>query len=675
MSPSTGIYGIGRADLLMFRSIRTKMIAIVSILFIIGMSVMTYVSSKQVENKTEKELIHQSETLVREMSKGITDFLDLHEYGLAQLVNSPNLTGFTDDADGLNSLQREFTSILDIYESVPLLYFATPDGNMRIVPHADLGDDYDPTTFEWYQDSVNRPNEIQWTEPHIDRATGAYTISLIKAVQKNGEVIGVVGMDVSMEAFATAIAETELGFEGYPVLLDAGGTAMVHPSLENELLIDLPHIAQMYESGKENGVVQYREDGKDQINVYDTIPSQNWKILASSDKTSINEVASSLKYSMIVIAGIVLIVVIGILYIVVSRMLKPIIELRELFQQVTDGDLTVQADRRSNDEIGDLTTYFNDMIMKTNRIISLIHQSSDDVRLNSENLSAVAEETNASSYEVANAVNEIAHGASRSAEDAEIVTERSHEQDTQINALTEVAEEMMEIAHETMAMNNEGQQQMGEMKQSFQTSGEDLESMSAVLDTLQEKVGAIGQVMETITEISAQTNLLALNASIEAARAGEHGKGFAVVAEEVRKLAEQSARSTEEVQQTVLELQEGANQVLEQAQSTHSNFNHQGTVVETTEKTFNNISSKMMELEKFINNSYEEIQKVILHNEKVAETIETMTATAEETAAACEEVSASTDEQQKAIQSVSESAEQLTKLSEELTSTVEQFKF
>ena len=156
---------------------------------------------------------------------------------------------------------------------------------------------------------------------------------------------------------------------------------------------------------------------------------------------------------------------------------------------------------------------------------------------------------------------------------------------------------------------------------------------------------------------------LHLTQVLKAARAGEHGRGFAVVAEEVRKLAELSSQSTEEVKITVQELLSGAQQVTKQMLETRGNFVQQETVVQDTEASFAEISLLMADMQASIDSVYIEVQKIEEHKKEVASTIQTMAATSEETAAACEEVSASTDEQLRAIQSVAEYAEQLTELS------------
>ena len=279
----------------------------------------------------------------------------------------------------------------------------------------------------------------------------------------------------------------------------------------------------------------------------------------------------------------------------------------------------------------------------------------------------------ASSSEVAHAVNEIAEGAAKSAEDAETVSERADELGRQINGITERAESMTEIAERTGTMNTNGQTQMAQLQKTFQSSGMNLQSMNEAIFTLSEKVKEIGGVLDTFTDISSQTNLLALNASIEAARAGEHGKGFAVVAEEVRKLAEQSAQATKDVQTTVQQLQDESHLVTQQMEETITTFYTQGMVVKDTETTFGQLSTLMEDMQASINSISTEIQTVSEHKDDVASTIQTMAETSQETAAACEEVSASTEEQLRAIQSVTDAAETLTNLSEELNLAIAKF--
>ncbi|TFE01451.1 methyl-accepting chemotaxis protein [Jeotgalibacillus salarius] len=662
------------------KSIKTKLIMTTSLVLITAFAVLLSLTGWQLHDRTQENVLQQAEGIAGELENSTETFLDQYGRSIEQVASTTTAIQYAEsaledgDAASTNELEQLLEEYLTIYADPSSIYVAADNGSLLISPNVDLPADFDATTRDWYQQAAAEPDAVIWSEPYIDEATGEYVITAAKAMQSGTQLVGVVGVDVKLGDLTTKLGETQIGYNGYPFVLSSEGVAIVHPTLQSESLMDLEFIQDLFAQEQESGRIDYTYDGADKLMVYSTASNTNWKIGVAFDQSDIAAESLSILVLLMIIGVVTLIIAGVIMSIVASRFSKPIVKLSESVREVANGDLSTRANVKSNDEIGELATQFNMMVDHMNEILTTVKTSVEEVRGSAEGLSAVAEETNASSEQVASAVSDIADGASQSAEEADEANRQSYNLGEKINAISEQSKQMSEVASEAGSVNASGLSQMKQLKEYHTSSTGFIQSMESVITDLETKVQTIETVMATITEISSQTNLLALNASIEAARAGEHGKGFAVVADEVRKLAEQSVRATDEVKQTIADIQDSSKRAVNEMGRTKENFDHQSVVVEQTNEIFDQISDFMGTMETSILAVYREIQDVSTSKEAVARVIQEMAAMAEETAASCQQVSASTDEQVKAIQTVTESAERLSELSDDLQQAVNRFR-
>jgi methyl-accepting chemotaxis protein len=671
-------------EFLSFRSIKAKLILVFSLLIFISFAIVIAITSWQTREKLEKNVISQTEGIVMELNNSVQLFLGQYEKSLEQFTFSDSLKNLasvqggklktTEKTDIYASTQADFNNYLGLYAEASSLYLATPNKELKIVPYTSLPTDFDPTSRAWYKEAMESKVEVVWSEPYVDKATNEYIITASKAVLTEGEVIGVLGVDINLTKLTERIADMDIGYQGYPFVLTSNGSAVVHPTKRGENLSSLNFIKKMLESKNERGSVHYQLEGEDKLLVYDTVPKTGWKIGASYGQDALLQTSKEIEMILWVSAVGTLILSIAVVILVARGITKPILQLKKTVSSMADGDFSSNTSIQSNDEIGELGQDFNKMMESIRATLITVNQSVVNVRESAESLSAISEETNASSEEMASAVSEIANGASQSAADADTANQQSIDLSNQINQVSDQAKGMSSIAEQADEVNQTGIVQMKKLQESYASSKQFISSMGEVVLSLEDKVKKIESVMKTITDISSQTNLLALNASIEAARAGEHGRGFAVVAEEVRKLAEQSVRATDEVKKTIMDIQSGSKQAVNEMFQTKETFQEQFKVVEETNSIFQQISGLMKQMQEAIVSIYHEVQSVSTNKDEVLNIIQTMASTAEQTAAACEEVSASTDEQLHSIQGVTDAAERLTELSQSLQKAIEQFK-
>ncbi len=239
---------------------------------------------------------------------------------------------------------------------------------------------------------------------------------------------------------------------------------------------------------------------------------------------------------------IVIILVSVIVSVVIANTLRRALEEAvKAAEQVSTGDLTTKLDASSNDDIGRLFTALKNMVQSLNALIRQVQHSGIQVTTSSTQIAASGKQLEATMTEQVASTNEV------------VATTR------EISATTNELVKTMLVVVEMIEVGNKaadgGKKDLGRMETTMRQLAAATDSISTKLGIISEKANNINGVVATITKVADQTNLLSLNAAIEAEKAGEYGLGFAVVAREIRRLADQAAIATLDIEQMVKEMQ------------------------------------------------------------------------------------------------------------------------
>ncbi len=652
--------------------------SIIIILLLLVSGIVYQFTKKQIEHDVQV----QSQTLVGELKTNIDTYLKMYSRKVAEYSENDVLVNFLkeekepqkDSYFSWQTVQKEFQQVSEKYPNMALQYIGTENKGMYTVPTLEYDADYDPTARPWYKQAVESPGEVIYTEPYEDASTGKTVVTIAKTIDdpKTNQRLGVLAIDLELDALNSMVAKAQVNYDGYAFLFDQQGLVLVHPTATGNELQKEAFMDDVY--AKDKDFLHYKYKGEDRVLAFETIEDTGWKIGNAFIYDNMLSSAKEIFRIIMTIAAVGILLSILLIFFISKSMTKPIVRLKEEVAKVAEGDLTVHIQTKSKDEIGQLTNLFNVMVGRNRQLIAAVQESVETVKVSVENLSAVSEEATASSEEIGRAIHEIASGATQQASDADSTNHKTMSLSAQIEQVIDKNTKINTLTNEAIQANTHGLHQVQSLREQTNQSAKTIESVQVVINELTDKMQEIEYVIHTINDISDQTNLLALNASIEAARAGEHGKGFAVVAEEVRKLAEQSSTATEKVRQTIASIQKEVAVARQEFDHTKELSVAQEGAVTDTEQSFHDIAQNIEQVVTSIQDVMNNMQEIDTHKDGVVASIQSIAAIAQQSAAGTEEITASTEEQIRAISTVSESAEHLQELSEGLMKMIHQFK-
>ena len=600
-------------------SIRNKIVVcfLVPIVFMVIIGVSAY--QKSAEGLSEKftDSTLQTMRMATENLNMSCDFIrseglkyayddDLRKYFLGMFEDNP--------VDKLNFLTSTKSNLLSVQTSNPFI------SHMHIIPKkgvnllsTKLSSGVDGFLDEYKEDvasGAGRRSIPQWIDSHpvldekVTETEKDYIMAFEMMSQSNNACVVI---DIKPSAITDFMEEIDIGDGSIIGFVTPGGRELVVENVEEGKESVLPeegnvfsgqeyYTAVMGEAVADAGTAEVDFQGEKYLFIYSHSADIGFTTCALVPMRVVTSQATEIRNMTIglVILACVIVVIVGIF--ITAGIENNMRRISRKFGDVAKGDLTVTVSAKGHDEFQDLAGSATNMITNTKKLVNQVSNATGELEVSAQNVGQASELIHEYSQDITRAIGEINEGMEEQSRHAQECVEKTDILSNEIQEVSHVVERVEKLVGETEGMINKGMEIVQVLGDRAGETTQMTVKVSESIESLRKESEIINSFVATITEITEQTNLLSLNASIEAARAGEAGRGFAVVAEEIRKLADDSAKAAGEIRNNVANITAQTQNSVESASQAKAMVELQTKAVEEVIAVFREMQERMGQL-------------------------------------------------------------------------------
>ena len=574
-------------------------------------------------------------------------------YYLNAIADSIEIQGFEDDEETKTFLSQS----MGRYEMIPTgVYLALNDGAYIDPSGWDPGKDVRESA--WYQQGMGYDNSYYYfyDVPYFDSDTGDLCATVVRHVHMKDGREGVVASDLMMAACQAYLNEISIYGSGRALMITADGMILSSPKTEwCGLTLEETEDA-FYKSlgtmiaAKDGQVVRFKAAGSEYFGVSYTVNGTDWKVI---DYAKAGDVLSDVYTMFIIIIAATLIMLALIILVFVTTLgkmiRKPVSELTENIDRISNGDFTVEIQTKGDDEIAFMNDSMNGFISNMRGTIRSIKDVSDRLETDSRRSKETAGILSEEAKEQAASMEQILDSMEAMADSVTEVAENATSLAATVGDLTEYERSVESNMDELVEKAEIGRKDMSKVSEGMDDIVASMDDMNNAVRSVDKAAEQINQIIDMITGIAEQTNLLSLNASIEAARAGEAGRGFAVVATEIGQLANNSADATNQIAEIISGMTGKVRDLAEKSEYNTKMINESSETITNAATTFGQITEELGEARNIMG-------KMAAQMEKVNDVATNMASVSEEQSATSQEITATINQLTESSKNVAESS-------------------